>query len=134
MPLLENFESYTKTRSYKDRISISATGGISFNSAVCERLGICEYQYATFFYNKLQSLIGIRFSKSETDNAYHLNPRPNTDGKMALYLSIKGFVMQYQLVPSGKIRKYDVVAHEKNGDNLEVVLKPLPQEDDTERT
>ena len=42
--------------------------------------------------------------------------------------------MQYQLVPSGKIRKYDVVAHEKNGDNLEVVLKPLPQEDDTERT
>lgn len=129
MPLLENFESYTKTRSYNDRISISATGGISFNSTVCERLGICTYQYATFFYNKAQSLIGIRFSRTKTDNAYHLKPRPNSDRKMALYLSIKGFVMQYHLVPSGKIRKYDVAAYEKNEENLEVVLKPISQED-----
>lgn len=132
MALLDSFESYTKTRSYNDRISISATGGISFNSTVCARLGICAYQYATFFYNKSQNLIGIRFSKVETDNSYHLNPRPNTDGKLALYLSIKGFVMQYKLVASGKIKKYEVALHEKNGEDLEVILKPITQEDNTE--
>ncbi len=132
MALLEDFESYTKTRSYNDRISISATGGISFNSTVCARLDICAYQYATFFYNKTQNLIGIRFSNTETDNAYHLNPRPNTDGKLALYLSIKGFVMQYKIVPSGKVKKYEVFASEKNGEDLEVVLKPIIQEDNIE--
>ncbi|WP_428077648.1 hypothetical protein [Candidatus Avelusimicrobium alvi] len=40
--------------------------------------------------------------------------------------------MQYKIVPSGKVKKYEVFASEKNGEDLEVVLKPIIQEDNIE--
>lgn len=129
MSLLDNFESYIKTRSYAERISISATGGISFNTTVFERLGLDQYRQASFFYNRNGGYVGIRFSNKESPDSYHLSPRQNTDGKWALYLSIKGFVMSYKIVPMGqKIKKYEIEKFEKNGEDLEVVLKPVEQE------
>ena len=128
MSLLDNFEGYIKTRSYAERISISSSGGISFNTTVFERLQLNKYQQAAFFYNKNNGYVGIRFSNTETPDSYHLSPRKNADGKLALYLSIKGFVMSYKIVPSGKIKKYEIENFERNGDNLEVILKPIEQE------
>lgn len=129
MSLLENFEGYIKTRSYAERISISSSGGISFNTTVFERLQLNKYQQASFFYNKNNGYVGILFSNTETPDSYHLSPRKNADGKLALYLSIKGFVMSYKIVPTG-IKKYEIENFEYNGDNLEVVLKPIEREVD----
>lgn len=128
MSLLQNFESYIKTRSYAERISISGSGGISFNTTAFERLHLHQYRYATFFYSKSDECVGIKFSNTETPDSYRLNPRKNADGKLALYLSIKGFVMSYKLVPSGKIKKYKIANSGKNGEDLEVILKPREME------
>lgn len=128
MSLLTNFESYIKTRSYAERISISSSGGISFNSTVVERLGLTKYSYASFFYNRNNGFVGVKFGNQETPDSYHFIPKKNADGKFAIYLSIKGFVMSYNIVPSGNIRKYAIENYGKNGDDLEVVLKPIKQE------
>lgn len=128
MSLLDSFESYTKIRSYAERISISASGGISFNTTVFEKLNLEKYQYASFFYNRNNGYVGVRFTNQETSDSYRLNPRKNTDGRWALYLSIKGFVMSYKVVPSGKVRKYKLEKFEKNENILEVVLSPLDLE------
>lgn len=128
MSLLENFESYIKTRSYAERISISGSGGISFNSTAVENLKLNQYQYASFFYNKANGYVGVKFSNIASADAYHLSPRTNSDGKLALYLSIKGFVTSYSIVPAKEIKKYKVEDSALNGNDLEVVLKPIAQE------
>ncbi len=128
MSILQHFESYIKTRSYAERISISGSGGISFNTTVFERMNLGKYAYAAFFYNTSNGYVGIRFSNTETPDSYHLSPRKNADGKLALYLSIKGFVMSYKIVPTGKIKKYEIENFEYAENDLEVVLKPIEQE------
>lgn len=132
MSLLTNFESYIKTRSYAERISISSSGGISFNSTVVERLGLTKYSYASFFYNRSNGFVGVKFGNQETPDSYHFVPKKNADGKFAVYLSIKGFVMSYNIVTSGNIKKYEIVDSAIDDENLEVVLKPINQEVETE--
>ncbi len=132
MSLFENFDTYIKTRSYAERISISHSGGISFNTTIVEKMGLNQYSYASFFYNKSNGFVGVKFSNQNTPDSYHFIPKKNADGKFAIYLSIKGFVMSYNIVPSGSIRKYVVENSEKDGGNLEVVLKPIKQEVETE--
>ena len=131
MSLLTNFESYIKTRSYAERISISSSGGISFNSTVVERLGLTKYSYASFFYNRNNGFVGVKFGNQETPDSYHFVPKKNADGKFAVYLSIKGFVMSYNIVTSGNIKKYEIVDSAIDAENLEVVLKPINQEVET---
>lgn len=124
MSLFENgFEEYAKKRSYAERISISASGGLSINATAYQRLDLAKYKYAMFFYNKSNGQVGIRFMTNKQTGAYALNAR-ETSGNCALYMSIKGFVAAYHVVRQGRVQKYKI-AHEQRTENaLEIILSP----------
>lgn len=125
MDLFNGFESYTKSRSYSERISLSASGGISFNTTAYNELNLEKYAFASFFYNKASRQIGIRFSVDKKEGAYQLKPRDNAKNEKALYLSIKGFVMAYKPVLSGKVQKYEVANKAESEGVLDIVLNPI---------
>ena len=125
MDLFDGFDSYAKSRSYSERISLSASGGISFNTTAYNELNLGRYSFASFFYNKESKQIGIRFSVNKKEGAYQLKPRDNSKNEKALYLSIKGFVMTYKPVPSGKVQKYKIANRAEKEGILDVVLSPI---------
>lgn len=126
MSLFDGYEEYSKQgRCYAERVSISSTGGISFNTTAFRELGLQHYHYAAFFFNPQNQCVGIRFSAKELHGGYLLKPRKNAKGEDALYLSIKGFVMTYRISRDKKITKYRIFKQEKLDDNLEVILSPI---------
>ena len=119
----DGFEGYEKKRSYGERVSISASGGLSINATAYQRLGLAKYQYAMFFYNKSNAQVGIRFMQDKKTGAYALNAR-ETSGNSALYMSIKGFVAAYHVVRQGRVQKYNITQEQTTDKVLEVILTP----------
>lgn len=125
MNMFDGFERYEKSRAYSEKISIAATGGISFNTTAYEELNLDRFCFAAFFYNKENKNIGIRFSHEKLDGAYQLKPRVNAKQEKALYLSIKGFVMTYKPIQGVKVQKYKIVNKAENNGILDVILSPI---------
>lgn len=135
MSLLEGFTEYSKVgRYYSLRISISASGWISFNSTSYKDLNLDKYHFAKFFFNTSSKNIGIKFIMVNEEGAYEMKPRLYNNGKdKALYMPIKGFVQSYKIVPKDKkYIRYSVKETEQGEDSLVVILEPKKEGGNTE--
>ncbi|MBQ8843618.1 MAG: hypothetical protein IJ016_02380 [Elusimicrobiaceae bacterium] len=127
MNLLEGFENYSRAtgRQYGPRVSISASGWISINTTAYKKLGLSNYKSAEFYYNRENKMVGIKFVTEKVEGAYEMKPRGVRNNEKALYMSIKGFVQNYQIVEKGKNQKYNIFKEETEGNALIVLLKPV---------
>ena len=133
MSILDGFENYVRTgRCYKARISVSSSGWLSINSTAYRDLALDNYKFAGFYYNQDSKMIGIKFTSTEQDGMYEMNPRPGKGTEKALYMSIKGFVQTYKIVERNETKKYEIFKTETAGNDLIVLLKPTDNEKEVE--
>lgn len=126
MSILDGFENYARTgRCYKARISVSSSGWLAINSTAYRELALDNYKFAGFYYNQDSKMIGIKFTPTEQDGMYEMNPRPGKGNEKALYMSIKGFVQTYKIVERKETKKYEIFKTESAGSDLIVLLKPI---------
>ena len=69
------FERFTASgRSFKGRVSIRRNGQISLSHGAVQKFNLADYSYAVLFYNKEESLIGLKPTQDpEEPGAYKLN-------------------------------------------------------------
>lgn len=108
---MDKFEKFVHKRLQtfgEPTITITKAGIINFNSATMAKY-IQDNQYATLYYNKSDSLIGIKFSKRKTPEAYRIIKYRG--GKFGT-ISGMAFLKYYQY-PIGQTRSYSAEWNEQ---------------------
>ncbi len=90
-------------------LTITKAGIINFNSATMAKY-IKDNKYATLYYDKSDSIIGIKFTKRRTPEAYHIIKY--RDGKFGT-ISGMAFLKYYKIL-LGETRAYNAEWNEQD--------------------
>ncbi|MQY61417.1 hypothetical protein GH153_06240 [bacterium] len=109
---MSKFEKFVHKRlqsSGEPMLTITKVGIINFNSATMAKY-IKDNTYATLYYDKRDSVIGIKFTKKRTAEAYHIIKYRG--GKFG---TISGLAfLKYYKIPLGETRAYNAEWNEQD--------------------
>lgn len=103
------FVKFTETaRSYRAKASVRANGTIGLNGGAVNKFGLDGYDWAVLFFDKENSLIGIKPTSNEKEEGTHKINK----GKTGAWIAARRF-LDYNEAATTKTRRFDATWDDK---------------------